>query len=375
MNKELVNLLQSLIRISSENPPGDETKIVLFMKNYLKSINVEYKIYEFKKNRPNLVCIIKSKNSKKRLLLTPHIDTVPATGKWKFAPFSGKIYKDRIYGRGATDCKVNVAICLYLIKKLIKENNILKNIDLVFAFSSDEETGSRYGIIPLLKFLKNIDYGIVLDSDDFDIIVAQKGLLHLRIELFGKEAHGAYPERGINAIEYGIKILNELINRPFKFKRHKLLNKPTLNIGRFVGGDKVNIVAGYCFFELDIRLVPSMDKEYIIKDIVDIIKKYPVKYKIKILAYQDPIEIDENNFLITILKNVLKRQKIKPNITSSFGATVLTFLIEKNISAFSFGFGSKGQAHSKNEFVKIDNLLKGAVVLEEYIKELDKFFK
>lgn len=371
MNKDLTILLQKLIRIDSQNPPGDERKIIIFIRDYLKRLGVSSKLYEFKKNRLNLTCELKSKNSKRKMLFTPHVDTVPATGKWLFSPLSGTIYKGRIYGRGATDCKANVSVALYLIKRLKEEKIKLKNLDLVFAFCGDEETGSHHGTIPLAKFLKGIDYGVVLDADDFNIIVAQKGLLHLRVELFGKEAHGAYPERGVNAIEKGVNILNEILKRKFSYKTHTLLKKPTLNIGRFIGGDKVNIVAGYCFFELDIRYLPSMQKQHIITDIEKIIKKQKIKYKIKVLAHQRPIEIDENIPSIKILMRSLKKHRIKPNLKPSFGATVINFLQEKGIESFAFGFGSKGQAHAKNEYVKVDNLRKGVKILMDYLLEFD----
>jgi succinyl-diaminopimelate desuccinylase len=371
MQGSVVKLLQNLIRIDSQNPPGDERKIISFIRDYLKQLGVSSKVYEFEKNRPNLVCEIKAKHPKRKILFTPHIDTVPATGKWRFGPLCGKIYKGKVYGRGATDCKVNAACTLYLIK-ILKEKKIeLKNLDLVFAFCADEETGSYYGTIPLVRRLKGIDYGIVLDADDFNIIVAQKGLLHLRVELFGKEAHGAYPERGINAIEKGVNILKEISEYRLPYKTHILLKKPTLNIGRFVGGDKVNIVAGYCFFELDIRYLPSMQKKQIIAAIERIIKKQKIKYKIKILAHQGPIEIDKNSLPITILRQVLKKHKIQSKLKPSFGATVINFLQNRGIESFAFGFGTKGQAHAKNEYVRINNIHKGIAVLGDYIKSLD----
>lgn len=374
MHKELLRLAQDLISIDSQNPPGDEREIITFIKSYLKKLSVNPTIYTFEKDRPNLICALKSRSSKKRLILTPHVDTVPAGSNWRFEPFSGRIYKGKLYGRGATDCKGNVAVALSLIKKLKETNTVLQNLDLVFAFCADEETGSHYGIIPLLKLLKSIDYGLVLDGDDFDIVVAQKGLLHVRLELFGKEAHGAFPERGINAIEYGVRIVYELLHKKWAYKIHSLLKKPTLNIGRFAGGDKVNIVAGHCFIELDIRYIPSMDKKVILSDIVRIIKKYPVKYKVKILAHQKPIEIDKNNFLIRILQQTLKEKGIHSKLKPSFGATVINFLKDEGIEGFAFGFGTKGQAHAKNEYVKIANLTKGVEVLAGYVQALDAFF-
>ena len=374
MKQSPTNLLQKLIKIDSQNPPGNERKIIYFIRNYLKSLGVASKIYEFRKDRLNLVCKLTSKNSKKKILFTPHVDTVPATGKWRLPPLSAKIYKGRIYGRGATDCKINVAAALYLIRKLKEERVALKNIDLVFAFTGDEETGSHNGIIPLAKHLKGIDYGVVLDADGFDIVVAQKGLLHLRVELTGCEAHGAYPEKGINAVEKGVFMLNEILTRKFPYEAHTLLKKPTLNIGRFDGGDKVNIVAGYAFFDIDIRYLPKMEEKEIIKSIEKIIKKQKIKYKIKILAHQSPLEIDKNIPVIKVLRSVLKKNNIEGKLQPSFGATVITFLKDVGIESFAFGFGSKGNAHTKNESVKIANLDKGVKVLKDYVRRLDEYF-
>jgi succinyl-diaminopimelate desuccinylase len=333
MDSEAIALLQDLVRIDSQNPPGDERKIVDFIKKYLAGLNIRSEITEFKKNRPNLVCRLRSKNSRKKILITPHIDTVPFSGKWKFGPLSGHLYKGRIYGRGATDCKANAAVCLALIKELKEKNISLENLDLIFAFCADEETGSHWGTIPLVKKFKGIDYGLVLDADEFDIVSAQKGLFHLRVELFGKEAHGAYPWRGVNALEKGVKILAQIMDKGLGDFRHSLLNKPTLNIGRLCGGDKVNIVAGWCFFELDIRYLPAMKMENILADIEKIIKKQKIKYRVKIMAHQKPIEISADIRSIKVLRKVLKNNKIKSRLKASFGATVINYLQDRNFSA------------------------------------------
>jgi len=169
--------------------------------------------------------------------------------------------------------------------------------------------------------------------------------------------------------------LEEILNREEKFKQHPLLKNPTLNIGRFIGGDKVNIVAGDAFFELDIRYLPSMNKEDIIKDIEKIVKKQKIKYRIKILAHQKPIEIDKNIPAVRILQAALKNNGVEGKLKPSFGATVINFLLDKGIESFAFGFGSKGNAHTKNEYVKISNLEKGVKVLEDYVKKLDKYFE
>ena len=53
----------------------------------------------------------------------------------------------------------------------------------------------------------------------------------------------------------------------FAYKRNIYLKPPTINIGKIDGGDKVNIVAGWCEFELDFRFLPSMSAKEIIKRI------------------------------------------------------------------------------------------------------------
>ncbi len=372
-SKELIKLTQELIRIDSQNPPGNEKKISLFIKAYLKNLKVKSTLHEFKKNRTNVVCTIPSLKRKKSILLTPHLDTVPAGGAWRYGPLSGTLAGGKIYGRGATDCKCNVAVALYLIKMFKQEKIRLKNLDLIFAFCGDEETGSVFGIKPLVKKFKSIDYGLVLDSNEFDIIIAQKGLLHLRVEVFGREAHGAYPERGVNAIEEAIYILHDLLKLKLSRSRHPLLKKPTLNVGRIEGGDKVNIVAGYVCFDLDFRLIPSMKKENVIRETEKVLKKYAGKYKISVLASQDAVEIDRKSFLIKILKGILKKHKIEHKLKPSFGATVINFLKNKGIETFAFGFGSRGCAHIKNEYVSVNNLHKGVIVLKDYLMALDKY--
>jgi succinyl-diaminopimelate desuccinylase len=373
MKDDLVTLTQRLIKIDSSNPPGKEKEIAWFIRDYLKGLGLRPKIYQFSRGRPNVVCKLTSKYGKKRLLLTPHIDTVPPTGRWRFPPLSAKVWRGKIYGRGATDDKANVAVALYLIKVLKQKGINLDNLDLVFAFTVDEETGSQFGIKPLLKHLKRIDYGVVLDSNEFEVIVAQKGLLHLRVEVFGKEAHGAYPERGVNAIEKSVYILKDIIEEKFTSQTHPLLKRPTINIGRIGGGDKVNIVAGYNFFELDIRYIPSMSEDSIIERIKKIIERHHKRYKVKILAHQRPGEFRKDHFLIRVLRRVLNRYRIKPQYKASFGATVITFLKDRGIEGFCFGFGSRGCAHATNEYVRIRNLHQGVRVLEDYLRKLDGY--
>jgi len=366
--KRLIRLTQELIRINSENPPGDEKKIAHFVKNYLVRLGLETKVYEFKKNRSNVVAVLPVENKIYSLLITPHLDTVPGGRNWHFAPFSGRVYRGRIYGLGATDCKGNLACALETINSLV-EDKIILDYNLVFAATADEESGSDFGLIPLLdKGILDPHAAVVLDSDDFGIVIAQKGLIHLKVKIEGKRAHGAYPWRGINAIAIAVDILKALKAKKWAFRKNSYLKPPTLNIGTIKGGDKVNIVADWCEFELDFRFLPGMSEEKILAGIKSTIKKYTPKFKIEIQSIQKPYGIDKNHALVNYLACAMRKINIKPRVEGSEGATTVAFFQNKNIPAIATGFGTEGCAHIADEYAKISNLYKGAQALEVFLK-------
>jgi len=368
IKKLLVSLTQKLIRINSENPPGDESRIAGFVQRYLKKLGIKTKIYAFKRKRPNVLAQLRGRNKRYSLLITPHLDTVPSGQSWKMDPFAGAIRKGKIYGLGATDCKGNLACALEAINSIV-EDRLFLDYNLIFCATADEESGSNLGLIPLLeKGILKPDAAVVLDADDFEIIVTQKGLMHLMVKIQGKRAHGAYPDRGINAIDIAIDIIKELRMYEFRYTKNRHLKAPTMNIGTIRGGDKVNIVADWCEFELDFRFLPGESSKDILRKIKNTIKKRAKNFKIEIEGIQDAYCINQSHPLVVDLTKAMKSVKERPRIKGSEGATVITFFQHKNIPAVATGFGSIRCAHAADEYVKIDNLYKGTQALEYFLK-------
>lgn len=377
--KRLIKLTQRLIGINSENPPGDESAIAAFVQRYLDKLGLQTKIYEHKKKRSNVLAYLAGKSKKYSLLITPHLDTVPAGGSWNFNPFKATVREGRIYGLGATDCKGNLACSLEVINSIVEDGEVL-DYNLIFAATADEESGSELGLIPLLdKRILDPDAAIVLDSDYFDIITTQKGLIHLKVKIQGKKAHGAYPWQGVNAIDIAVDILKELKAHKFIYSKNRYLNPPTLNIGTIKGGDKVNVVSDWCEFELDIRFLPGMSEKAVLSYIKGILQKHirrfsrqmriPLKAaKIEIEGIQKPYWISEGEPLVKYLTAAANKFKVNSYIKGSEGATTISFFQEKGIPAIATGVGSDGCAHIADEYVKINNLYKGALVLEEFLK-------
>jgi len=393
--ERLIGLIRKLIRIDSQNPPGDECRIAEFVQGYLKKLGLPARIYEFKKRRSNVVATLRNKNARRSLLITPHLDTVPSGSSWHFEPFAAKVIKQKIYGLGATDCKGNLAGAMEAINSIL-EDGVRLNYNLVFAATADEESGSALGLAPLLKRkILRPDATLVLDADDFHIVVAQKGLIHLMVRIKGKRAHGAYPWLGKNAVDSALRILRDIKSYKFGSFKNRHLRAPTVNIGTIRGGDKVNVVADWCEFELDIRFLPGMSGGKILKDLKGIIRRHSSQYTFQIEGLQQPYVIEAahrrhssqytfqiqgiqqpyvisaTHPLVSGLSRSMRKMGVRPLIRGSEGATTISFFQEIGTPAVATGFGCAGCAHIADEYIKISSLYKGTLVLEDFLKSYE----
>ncbi len=374
--KRLITLTQKVIGINSENPPGNELALAKFIERDMKALGLEVKTYTYAKNRPNIVATLRGTLSrreaaKQAILITPHFDTVPIGQGWKYDPLGGEVVNGKLYGRGATDDKGNLASCMEVMRSLVEDKVQLKK-DVVMAATVDEETGSHEGIIPLLdkKVLKP-GFALVMDSTEFDAVTAQKGLIHGRIQIFGKKAHGAYNWRGVSAIELAAKVITKLKQIKFPHKKHSLLHGPTMNIGVIQGGDKVNMVCDLCEFAFDMRFMPGMNSASVLKKMKEVIKSVTPKFKLELDDVQLPYEINRDDSRVKLYLEIARQMGNQAVVKGSEGATVITLFKKHKIPAFATGFGAHGTAHTNDEYIFVKSLYRGTQVLEEFIKQYD----
>ena len=114
-----------------------------------------------------------------------------------------------------------------------------------------------------------------------------------------------------------------------------------------------------------------MSDKYILSEIKKITRRHSPQSKVEIEAVQKPYSISREHFLVGNLIKALKRLEIKPVVSGSEGATVMTLFQDIKIPAVAFGFGSSNQSHVSNEYIKIDNLYKGARALEVFLKDFN----
>lgn len=150
VKKDSTTMLQELIRIDSQNPPGDESAVVNYIQEFCRSLHIDHEIYTYHENRANIVIRI-GERGPENLVVLGHTDVVPAKKEnWTHDPFSGEIIDGFMYGRGTLDMKYFIAVSLSVMRKLKEQE---ENLDrgITFVFTADEENGSSWGIKKLLE--------------------------------------------------------------------------------------------------------------------------------------------------------------------------------------------------------------------------------
>jgi succinyl-diaminopimelate desuccinylase len=363
---EFISLLKTLIQINTTNPPGNEIEMEKIIIPFLEKYEIEYSIHRSDKTRSNIIANIGPKNTKS-LLIACHMDVVPAGDGWYTDPFKAVIKNEKIYGRGTTDNKGQLAVCLMALKNLKKIEHKLKN-QIILVMVSDEELGSKHGIIYLLENnLIKADYAIIPDTSGNmkEIVVGEKGIIKMEYTFFGKQAHGSTPSAGINANILASDFIQKIKNNPLKFTPHPKFEDPTINIGIINGGSAFNIVPAKCKLILDIRTIPGLSANHI-KEQLDIIASTSGKFQSEILMQTEPMYIGSDCEVVDLIKNSTKQTiEITPKEITIGGGTVSKDLVNHSIKSVGFSCGNHSQVHASNEHIEIKELENFQKVIEQ----------
>lgn len=206
-NRELLlTTLEELIRIRSVNrsPVGEEGECQRYLARRLQQAGYAVDLYcpdevaELRKHplatpdrqypgRPNLSTLRKGTGGGRSLILSGHIDTVPAgTLPWTQDPFTPLRVGDRIYGRGSNDMKAGVAINLFVLQMLDLLGITLKG-DLTIESAVDEEFGGVNGTLAARLRGSVADAAILTEPSGLRICPAQRGgrTVHLLFRAMG----------------------------------------------------------------------------------------------------------------------------------------------------------------------------------------------
>src|SRR4051812_41993755 len=186
-----------------------------------------------------------------------HVDVVPGRPE-QFVP---RIDGDRLFGRGAYDMKGGLASMMVATRDLAEQKAVRVHLVIVSDEESDEITqrGSDY----LVEQGYTGDFAITGEPTDLHIGVQAKGVLAMRIEVSGKSAHGSTPWLGDNAVLKAIDVFRQIESLPFARESSEFFDRPSISLGRIIGGDAINKVPDLCAMDVDVRYLPGQDAEQI----------------------------------------------------------------------------------------------------------------
>ncbi|MGD8535214.1 MAG: M20/M25/M40 family metallo-hydrolase [Candidatus Aminicenantes bacterium] len=361
---KLIHWLEELIRIPSVT--GNEKAISKYVSQELQKMGYRPQVKE------NNI-FFEVGNGSKSLLLNAHLDTVDVGGEWTHEPFNAVTEKGKIFGRGASDDKGNIAAMLE-IARLVKDRPISGR--LVFTFTTGEEFGTKLeekGSYLLSQFLK-ADRALVLepqtdvDEKKVNIIYGCRGIENILVRIKGKGSHTGYPERGVNAISKAVEVLTELEKVDFHTVKAEDTEIKTICMPiRMNGGADIFLVPDKCEIMVHCRTAPE---DSIIFDQVNSVCQEICgeNYEIENL-YSAPGYIeDTDDPLVDIIRQESKRFNFTTQNRFAGGRIDASiFKAIGNIPSFCMGVGNRDQMHLVDEYITVEEFITCAEILKNII--------
>jgi acetylornithine deacetylase/succinyl-diaminopimelate desuccinylase-like protein len=222
LREEVTELLQRLIRLDTVNPPGNETRAAVLLRDYLESNGVSCELYAKVPERANLVARLPGRGGGPSLLLLSHTDTVLADpSEWKVDPWSGALRDGEVWGRGALDMKGQVAASAVATASMAREGFEPAG-DLIFVATADEEVGDDFGLSWLCREHPDAvraDYALNEGAGErvelggrafYLCAAAEKMSAPFRLRVRGRSGHASIPGIADNALIKAARLIERL---------------------------------------------------------------------------------------------------------------------------------------------------------------------
>ena len=273
-----VRFLAELVRVPSDNPPGDCAPHAQHTAQLLAALGFTVERYGVPETEVRANGMISATNLVVRhrfgdgpvIALNAHGDVVQPGEGWTTDPYGAEIRDGVMYGRGVAVSKSDIATYAYALRALIASGAAL-NGTVELHITYDEEAGGLLGPGWLLaKGLTKPDYAISAGFS-YSVVVAHNGCLHLEVRIEGRSAHAARPDTGVDALEAATQVLAGLyeLRKSYASVHSKIpgIDHPTLVVGLIKGGINTNVVPDLVTLRIDRRIIPEESPESVERDL------------------------------------------------------------------------------------------------------------
>lgn len=364
MTTPILQTLADLVRINSVNPAYEggvsEGAVAEYLRRFFNEWGVETWEQEVFPGRPNLIARIPGRDSRRRVVLEAHMDTVSVKGM-SIPPFDPIVSEGRLFGRGSCDTKAGLAGMMHALASL-KADGFTPPCEVWLAAVVDEEFSFR-GVTALCQGLTG-DAAIVAEPTEMRLVVASKGVLRWRIHVQGRAAHSSKPQLGVNAITHMARLVLALEADHAQLARclHPLLGPATCNVGVIHGGVQVNFVPDTCCIEIDRRLLPGETAESVLSHYQSLIDALAERHTGFAARMDAPMLIDEalstspDCPAVRVAGSILRELGLNPEPGGVPFGSDASKLSRQGLPSLIFGPGSIDRAHAAVEYVELDQV-------------------
>lgn len=369
-------LLSELIARPSVNPAfapvGDlrtgEQAVAVFLAAAFTKCGLDVEYQKALPGRPNVIARLEpSGRATRKILLAPHLDTVPAANQQQYTP---RKRNGRMFGRGACDTKGSIAAMVSAVCEVAGFKRRPRDTEIIFAGLVDEEN-VQSGSQALVKSRFKADLAIVGEPTRLQVVTAHKGSLWLQLETRGRSAHGARPELGRNAVHEMARIVDALeadYARQLRARRHPLLGSGTVNVGMIRGGNQPNIVPDSCAIKLDRRTLPGETEPQVRREIMSLLNRKRLRAAFSNAKPAPSLALETDPKLPLVRQFMGSVGQSRPVGVDFFcDAAVLS---EGGIPSVVFGPGDIAQAHTEDEWISLRSLEDAKDILVRFLQSL-----
>jgi len=366
----LVGLLERLVAIDTQNPPGREAEAAALLAVELDGLGFATEIRPLAEGRANVVARLDN-GAGPCFAFNSHMDTVPAGAGWTTDPFRLTERDGRLFARGACDAKGPIAAMVEAGRLLAAQRDLWRGA-LVLAFVADEEIdggGSR----ALVKQEPKADLVVVGEPTNNAVFAAHKGCLRPLIRTNGKAAHSGRAELGVNAILAAghLMTLFDERDRELRTQTHPLVGHASLSVTRIAGGMADNVVPDACEMVLDRRLLPGETLDAALDELHALLTRAKREHGVQaelaaVRTAAGPTETAVDDPLVRAAVAISRGHGATSAQPGGLtGGCDLVHYRDAGAVGIVLGPGSLDVAHQPDEYVPADDLVRAAIIYSD----------
>lgn len=261
--EECLTLCRRLI--SSPSVSGEEKGVADALADYFRAHGADEIVTD---RCGNLIAVFRGGKPGKTILFDGHMDTVPVVdeSEWTHPPFAAEIADGRLYGRGASDMKCALA-CMAAAAAAHRQKTGGRFAGAIAVAGVVHEECFEGVAAREISARVKPDLVVIGEASECNLKTGQRGRAEIVLETFGKSAHSASPQKGVNAVYH----MAELVRRIRKIVPPQsgdlgpgILELTDVKSEPYPGA---SVVPSYCRATYDRRLLVGETKESVLAPI------------------------------------------------------------------------------------------------------------